>query len=290
MPTVSRRMGGRTARHVLRKTPIPVDERPAKPGQRSGRYQPLTEIEIQQVHHAVLDVLAEIGLANAIPSCIEKVVGAGGKLSSEGRLLFPRGLIEDIIAGAAKDIVLHGQDPRHDLPLSDGRFYFGTAGAAVHMVDVETRTYRDSTLADLYNAARIVDAMEHIHFFQRPLVPRDIEDPREMDFNTCYASIKGTTKHVGTSFVEPDHLEQAVDMLERVAAHLRSGCMSCTRGECAPGHAHFAAGCRAGWRYESCVACRCRGARSCRGPRRPCLRQSVKARAPGDLRAVAVCL
>ena len=133
MPTVSRRMGGRTARHVLRKTPIPVDERPAKPGQRSGRYQPLTEIEIQQVHHAVLDVLAEIGLANAIPSCIEKVVGAGGKLSSEGRLLFPRGLIEDIIAGAAKDIVLHGQDPRHDLPLSDGRFYFGTAGAAVHL-------------------------------------------------------------------------------------------------------------------------------------------------------------
>ena len=217
MPTVSRRMGGRTARHVLRKTPIPVDERPAKPGQRSGRYQPLTEIEIQQIHHAVLDVLAEIGLANAIPSCIEKVVGAGGKLSSEGRLLFPRGLIEDIIAGAAKDIVLHGQDPRHDLPLSDGRFYFGTAGAAVHMVDLETRTYRDSTLADLYNAARIVDAMEHIHFFQRPLVPRDIEDPREMDFNTCYASIKGTTKHVGTSFVEPDHLEQAVDMLERVA-------------------------------------------------------------------------
>ncbi|HIN17674.1 MAG TPA: hypothetical protein EYM68_07205, partial [Gammaproteobacteria bacterium] len=163
MPTESRRMGGRAGRHLLRNTPVPVDERPVKPGQRGGRYQPLTEIEIQQIHHAVLDVLAEIGLANAIPSCIERVVGAGGKLSSEGRLLFPRALIEDIIAGAAKDIVLHGQDPRHDLLLSDGRFYFGTAGAAVHMVDLETRTYRDSTLADLYNAARIVDAMEHIH-------------------------------------------------------------------------------------------------------------------------------
>ena len=161
-------MGGRAGRHLLRDTPVPVDERPVKPGQRGGRYQPLTEIEIQQIHHAVLDVLAEIGLANAIPICIEKVVGAGGKLSSEGRLLFPRALIEDIIAGAAKDIMLHGQDPRHDLLLSDGRFYFGTAGAAVHMVDLETRTYRDSTLADLYNAARIVDAMEHIHFSSDP--------------------------------------------------------------------------------------------------------------------------
>ncbi|MDP6081764.1 MAG: hypothetical protein QF435_17025 [Arenicellales bacterium] len=79
MPTKSRRMGGRVSRHVLRNTPVPVDERPVNPGQRGGRYQSLTEIEIQQIHHAVLDTLAEIGLANAIPSCIERVVAAGGK-------------------------------------------------------------------------------------------------------------------------------------------------------------------------------------------------------------------
>ena len=64
MPMESRRMGGRAGRHLLRNTPVPVDERPVKPGQRGGRYQPLTEIEIQQIHHAVLDVLAEIGLAD----------------------------------------------------------------------------------------------------------------------------------------------------------------------------------------------------------------------------------
>ena len=51
------------------------------------------------------------------------------------------------------------------------RVYFGTAGAAVHMVDPATRDYRESELRDLYDAARIVDALEHIHFFQRPLVP-----------------------------------------------------------------------------------------------------------------------
>ena len=27
-----------------------------------------------------------------------------------------------------------------------------------------------------------------------------------MDFNTCYASVCGTSKHVGTSFVLPEHL------------------------------------------------------------------------------------
>ncbi|MEE2612168.1 MAG: trimethylamine methyltransferase family protein, partial [Pseudomonadota bacterium] len=110
-----------------------------------------------------------------------------------------------------------GQEERYDLDLSGERVYFGTAGAAVHLVDIEKREYRDSTISDLYNAARLVDRMEHIHFFQRSMVPRDLEDPREMDFNTCYASIAGTKKHVGTSFVAPDHANEAIDMLELVA-------------------------------------------------------------------------
>ena len=62
-----------------------------------------------------------------------------------------------------------------------------------------------------------VGEMEHIHFFQRSMVLRDIEDPAEMDFNTCYAAIAGTAKHVGTSFVEPAHAHQAIDMLEMIA-------------------------------------------------------------------------
>ena len=87
----------------------------------------------------------------------------------------------------------------------------------MHIVDTVKREYRESMTQDLYDAARIVDQMEHIHFFQRSMVLRDIEDPAEMDFNTCYASIAGTTKHVGTSFVDPAHVHQAIDMLELVA-------------------------------------------------------------------------
>ena len=36
--------------------------------------------------------------------------------------------------------------------------------------------------------------MEHIHFYQRSVVPRDIPDPAEMDINTCYLSVSGTTQ------------------------------------------------------------------------------------------------
>ncbi|MGB1612456.1 MAG: trimethylamine methyltransferase family protein, partial [Arenicellales bacterium] len=152
-----------------------------------------------------------------LPSCIELVTAAGGSLTSDGRLLMPRALVEASLEKAAKNITLYAQDPRFDLDLTDSRTHFGTAGAAVHVVDTVKREYRESTAQDLYDAARIVDQMEHIHFFQRSMVLRDIEDPAEMDFNTCYAAVAGTRKHVGTSFVDPAHAHQAIDMLEMIA-------------------------------------------------------------------------
>jgi trimethylamine--corrinoid protein Co-methyltransferase len=145
------------------------------------------------------------------------VTKAGGRLSSEGRLLFPRALVDDTIAHAARNFPLHGQAPGRELELSGYRMYFGTAGAAVHVVDLESREYRESTLQDLYDIARLVDALEHIHFFQRPLVCRDMVEPRDLDINTLYACISGTTKHVGTSWILPEHVEESLPMLHAVA-------------------------------------------------------------------------
>ena len=211
------RMGGRAARQALRAAPIPEEEKPVRPGLQSGRYQPLTQEEVERIHEAALQTLETIGFANALPSIIERVTAAGGTYTEDERLLIPRSLVDEALAKCAKNITLYGQDPRYDLDLSGSRTYFGTAGAAVHIVDTVKREYRESTAQDLYDAARIVDQMEHIHFFQRSIVLRDIEDPAEMDFNTCYAAIAGTAKHVGTSFVEPAHAHQAIDMLEMIA-------------------------------------------------------------------------
>ncbi|MGA0843436.1 MAG: trimethylamine methyltransferase family protein [Arenicellales bacterium] len=210
-------MGGRAARQALRAAPIPEDQKPVRPGLSSGRYQPLSQEQVLRIHEAAIETLETIGFANSLPSCVELVTAAGGSLTSDGRLLMPRALVEESLEKAAKNITLYAQDPRFDLDLTDSRTYFGTAGAAVHVVDTVKREYRESTAQDLYDAARIVDQMEHIHFFQRSMVLRDIEDPAEMDFNTCYAAVAGTRKHVGTSFVDPAHAHQAIDMLEMIA-------------------------------------------------------------------------
>jgi trimethylamine--corrinoid protein Co-methyltransferase len=169
------------------------------------------------VHEAALDVLENIGIADAIPSCLDLLLPKGCRLSDEGRLLFPRTLIEDTLAMAGRNFTLYGQDPKHDMEPWGKRVYFGTAGAAVYVVDPDTGEYRESTTQDCYDIARLVDTMEHIHFYQRSVVPRDLPDPAEMDINTCYLSVSGTTKHVGTSWVHPDHLYASLKMLHDIA-------------------------------------------------------------------------
>ncbi|MFM7045979.1 MAG: trimethylamine methyltransferase family protein [Ilumatobacteraceae bacterium] len=215
-PPANRR-GGREARRALRAAPLANEIRPVNPGMESGRYKVLTDAEVVRVHEAALDVLEHIGLADAIPSCVELLTAKGCWISPEGRLCFPRSLIDETLAMAGRHFPLYGQDPRHDMEPWGKKVYYGTAGAAVYVVDPVTGEYRESQAQDCYDIARLVDTMEHIHFYQRTVVPRDLPDPEEMDINTCYLSVSGTTKHVGTSWVHPTHLEKSLQMLHHIA-------------------------------------------------------------------------
>ena len=201
----------------MRAAPLPDNLKPVHPGMEGGRYRALSDEDVLKIHRTALRLLEEVGLADAPPSGVEYLTRAGCRLSEHGRLLFPAALVEDTVARAARHFVLHGQERRHDMEPWGKKVYFGTAGAAVNMVDARTGAYRESKIRDLYDIGRIVDVMEHIHFFQRTVVPRDIPDPYEMDFNTCYASVSATTKHVGSSWVHPMHVQQSLEMLHEIA-------------------------------------------------------------------------
>ena len=104
------RRGARAAKLAERNTPLSAEERAVNPGMLSGRFAPLSPTDIIKINEAVMDVLENIGLSQAIPSCIDAVVKAGASYK-DGRLHFPRALVEDTIANCARNFVLHGQSP-----------------------------------------------------------------------------------------------------------------------------------------------------------------------------------
>ncbi|PTE14857.1 trimethylamine methyltransferase family protein [Pseudogemmobacter blasticus] len=216
-PARSRRSGGRSARVAMRAAPLAEDVRPIRGGMPGGRYKPLDDAGVAKIHASALEALEVIGLSNAPASGVEILTGAGAVLGDDGRIRFPRALVEDMLAKAGRNITLHARDPKHDLHLSGSNVHFGTAGAAVHVVDLERNEYRDSTAQDLYDAARIVQNLDNVHFYQRTMVCRDVVDNKEMDLNTLYACLAGTSKHVGTSIFDPAHVADCFEMLHMVA-------------------------------------------------------------------------
>jgi len=182
-----------------------------------GIFKPLSEAEVGRIHRAALQALEEIGISEAPASGVEILTKAGAIPGDDGRIRFPRALVEDMLAIAARDMTLCGRDPANDLVLSGTNVHFGTAGAAVHIVEMSDGSYRDSTLADLHEAARLADRLDNIHFLQRPMVARDVLDNHEMDLNTIYACCSGTLKHIGTSFTEPGFVPDAIELLHMIA-------------------------------------------------------------------------
>ncbi|MBV9912037.1 MAG: trimethylamine methyltransferase family protein, partial [Sinobacteraceae bacterium] len=138
----------RDARRALRAGPLPEGLKPVHPGMDGGRYRPLADADVPKIHRAALRLLAEVGLADAPPSGVEYLTRAGCTLSEHGRLIFPAALVEDTLAKAARHFVLHGQQRQHDMEPWGKKVYFGTAGAAVNMVD-GSGAYRESRIQDL---------------------------------------------------------------------------------------------------------------------------------------------
>ena len=217
LPRSARRSGGREARRTIRAAPLAEELRPVRAGMLGGSYRPLDEAGVAAIEDAVYQILEEIGLSQAPQSGVDYMSSVGAIAGDDGRVRFPREVVRKMLEIAARDITLCGQDPKHDLLLSGSRVHFGTAGAAVHVVDPAKNEYRESHLADIYDAARIVEKMDNIHFFQRPMVARDIDDPAALDLNTLYAAVKGTTKHVGVSFTEAPFVGPCISMLHDIA-------------------------------------------------------------------------
>ena len=180
-------------------------------------YGPLKEIDLTVIHEAALAVLANTGLCDPSSTAVDLVVAAGGSLDLRGRLLFPEELVMSALAGLRRDITLYGRAGDNDMALSPGLVHVGTGGASPMIFDAALNRYRESNLADLYNAARLVDKLDHVHFLSRPVVARDMPDARHLDVNTAFACLAGTAKHVFTSASSPATVKDIANICYQIA-------------------------------------------------------------------------
>ena len=190
---------------------------PCPPGQPGGSYKPLTQPEMQMIYTTALDILAQLGMGETPQRLRDDLLTIGATQSDSGRVLFPQKVVETAIDNAARTFVLHGRDEARSIKVGGNRVYFGTGGAAVQTLDLQTGLYRPSTLRDLHDFTRLQDTLANVSWFTRCCVATDVPNTDDLDINTAYALVKNTTKPIATSFTVAKNVGPIVSMLDIVA-------------------------------------------------------------------------
>jgi trimethylamine--corrinoid protein Co-methyltransferase len=209
-----KRRQGRKDKQALRKA---APASPCPPGQRGGQYTPLSEAEIKRIYATALELLATLGIGEVPDRLRKDLLAAGAEDTPNGRVAMPRALVEDAIAKAAKTFTLHGRDEARSIDVGGDSVYFGTGGAAVQTLDLDTALYRPSTLQDLHDFTRLQDTLENVSWFTRCCIATDVPDNFDLDVNTMYALVRNTTKPVASAFTLAEHVAPIVQMLDIVA-------------------------------------------------------------------------
>ncbi len=214
MSETSRRAG--RAERLAKRSAKPVID-PCPPGQAGGAYKPLTEAELNAIYDTTLALLAKLGLGEVPDRLSRDLLKVGAREGGNDRILFPPKLVQDAVDSAAKTFTLHGRDPARSIEVGGNRVHFGTGGAAVQTLDIDTHLYRPSTLADLHDFTRLQDTLANVSWYTRCCVATDVPDNFELNVNTVYALLRNTTKPTATSFTLAEHVAPIVEMLDIAA-------------------------------------------------------------------------
>lgn len=183
-------------------------------GLTGGQYKPLTEEQVQKIHHASLTVLDKTGVQIEEKEALRLFKEAGADITGS-RVHIPAALIEGCLKNARSRVTLAGRDPENDLILEGSRVHIGTGGAALQVLDLDSGSLRPAVLKDAADMARLVDALDNIHFYLLPIYPTDIPE-ESVEISKYYAALSNTTKHVQAGVYTQRGLLDVIEMAERI--------------------------------------------------------------------------
>ncbi len=180
-----------------------------------GQYKPLTDKQVEQIHEASLAILARTGVQVEEPEALRLFEKVGADVDGN-RVRLSQALIEDALDKAPSRVVLAGRAPKNDLILEGARVHIGTGGAALQVLDMETGKIRKAVLRDVADMARVVDALDNIHFYLLPIYPTDMSK-EAVEINKYYVALANTTKHVQAGVYTIQGIRDVVEMCEHIA-------------------------------------------------------------------------
>jgi len=186
-------------------------------GLQGGSFKPLSEESIEKIHQTAMRVIEEVGFEANSEVALELFSRVGAWVDESRRVVrLPQKLVMELIQRAPSQVLLCGQDEKHDINLGGARVYAGTGGTALYVHHSDTGKKELATLTDLKRIARLVDGLDNIHLFMLPTYPSELP-AEQVDVNRFFAGLDNTTKHVMGGVYTLEGVKQVIRMAEIVA-------------------------------------------------------------------------
>lgn len=157
----------------------------------------LSQSDIRRIHEASLEVLEQTGVRFPSTEALDLLEDAGAKIDRAAQVArIPAKVVMDAIAQAPATYTLAARDPVNDLLLDGRHCYLSTDGCGVEIYDLATRARRTSTRRDVYETARVADALGEISFIWGPMVSAQDVPAVSRGLHELLACFEGSAKHV----------------------------------------------------------------------------------------------
>jgi len=191
----------------------------ARSGVEGGRYRPLTQEDIQKIDRTAMRVFEEVGVEVNLAEARELFAEAGAQVDEASRIVkVPGDLVRRLVGTAPPVVRLCGRDEAGALDLEIGgtKVYAGTGGTALNVQEPGEDAVRRARLEDVGRMARLVDALENIHFYMLNVYPDDLP-VEDVDVNRFGAALNRTRKHVMGGVYTVEGVRNVIRMAEGIA-------------------------------------------------------------------------
>ncbi|MEL7563787.1 MAG: trimethylamine methyltransferase family protein [Dehalobacterium sp.] len=185
-------------------------------GLNGGTYKAVSLQEIEMIHKASMRIFEEVGVEVHDNCALKFLHDAGAEVDfARKRFRASEDWVMNNISKAPSKVLLCGREEKNDLELGGTKVYLGTGGTALNILDIETGKKRQTNLNDVRQTAKLVDALDNIHFFVLPVYPAEL-DQEIVDVNRFYAGLSNTTKHVMGGVYSKEGIHKVIKIGEAI--------------------------------------------------------------------------
>ncbi len=156
----------------------------------------LTPEQVEQVHEASLEILANVGLLVRNEKARALLVQHGCLLDSETDIVkFPRRIVEHFRAAYPPTFTFHGRDPQYDRTIPDDGPLAMTASSAPNLIDPVTGRERRARSDDMARIAHLFNELPALDLFSVSVLCDDAPEGY-FSLSRYYPALKNTVKPV----------------------------------------------------------------------------------------------